>query len=172
MRTFVVALAVFGWTCPIAAEERWAMPNFLGKTLDEARAIAKAAGFVYAIETRPLDCEDAASDDGKINCQWPEPGSRVDKHALIQVNVYRTPTHPGQLVREELARLVGMTVVEAKRELVRLGHDGEVRVAALTVFVPKCALVRVCAVAPEMGTGVHDPILLGLNPKAEISKPR
>jgi hypothetical protein len=53
MRTFVVAIAVFGWTCLTAAEEKLPMPSLLGKTLDEARAIAKAAGFAYAIETRP-----------------------------------------------------------------------------------------------------------------------
>jgi hypothetical protein len=162
-------------------EEYIPMPNLVGKTLAQARAQLKAAGFVRELEisSGPEECpgdDDDGDDDarppvGKINCQTPNPGASVNRHAIVQLHVYEAPTHEGQIVREQIATLVGLTVERAKQELKRMGHDGEVIIEPLLNFSKSCGVDKVCAVDPLIGAGVHDPIRLKVNPKAKIALP-
>jgi len=78
---------------------------------------------------------------------------------------------------EQLATLKGLTLDQAKQQLKKLGHDGEVTVAVVTnsgggqTFVKDCGDNRVCEWSGESGISVHDDITLYTNPKLSIAPP-
>lgn len=161
-----------------AGDGKLTMPDLIGKTPDEARALVKAAGFAGEPESsRPVECENAAKDPGKINCQDPEAGKLVARSAMIQVNVYEVHGMKGIIVRGQLATLKGLTLDQAKQQLKKLGHDGEVTVAVVTnsgggqTFVKGCGDNRVCEWSGESGISIHDGITLYTNPKLSIASP-
>jgi hypothetical protein len=169
-----------GDTAPGASggTRRATVPDLMGKTADEARALVKAAGFVHAPEsTLPLECVDAAQDAGLINCQDPEPGKSLEIYQLIKINVYRPQVISGAIVRRQLATLHGLTPDQAKQELKKLGHDGKVHVRDVTnyggghTYVKECGENKVCYTSSESGIGLHDELTLFINPTLKIAPP-
>ncbi len=147
------------------------MPDLTGKTADDALAALREAGFEpsFEVNRRALECEGAATEVGRINCQLPQPGEIVDRRAIINVTVYDGPhVFKTSLVRAQLVKLRGMTIADAKAYLKQLGHDGEVAVFEQQVFSDRCAVHTVCDVDPEAGTGIHDRIMLLINPNSNV----
>jgi beta-lactam-binding protein with PASTA domain len=139
------------------------VPDLTGKTLDEAVAIVKRAGFKADIEqSRPVECDNPKV-PGQIRCQDPEPGKRVAAYAMIQVNVYQADEHHGRLVREQLDALRGMTVAQAKAALAKLGFTGTVQLDTPVSFIAGCKAERICEVRPEGGVSTSDEITFTLN---------
>lgn len=174
MRALALALGVAIAAGPAVAGQdgKIAVPNLIGKTADEAQKIVDKAGFLTELEidTEPLVC-DGPKDNGKIQCQDPAPGKLVDHYAYIHVAVYHAQQRGGRLLREDLAKLIGLTVDQAKAELKKLGHDGAVNVETEPQYVKKCGADKVCEVEPAGGTGIHDDITLYVNPKLTIAAP-
>jgi hypothetical protein len=149
-----------------------AVPDFTGKTLDEARALAKAAGFSHDVEERPMHCEgDVQKADGKITCQDPEPGKLERRYAGLGVAIHKEWKHEGMLVRAQLLPLIGMTPEQAQKRLQELGHTGKLVVTHELQFVPKCGQNKICSIEHEAGIGVADDMIVSINPKIEISAP-
>jgi beta-lactam-binding protein with PASTA domain len=152
------------------------MIDLTGKTPAEATAALRAAGFngELVVNRTALECVDAQRVPGHINCQNPEPGKLYYKTHEIDVHVFEEQTHEGRLVREQLAKAVGMTVADAKKYFKSIGHTGEIEVeeGGQYGFFKNCAKDRVCSVGPEGGIGVNDRIWLHLNKKSvDITMP-
>jgi hypothetical protein len=154
------------------------VPNLVGKTMDEAKDIVKAAGFSAEVESsKPVECENAPQDPGKINCQDPEAGKVVQRYAMIQVNVYTPQTFSGSIIRSQLATLHGLSPDQAKAALKKMGHDGAVKIGEITdsggghAFNKACGENKVCSTSGESGIGLHDDITLYINPKLSIALP-
>jgi hypothetical protein len=81
------------------------------------------------------------------------------------------PSHPGQLMRDQIETLRGMTPDAAIQRLAQLGHDGKVTVGVVVQFDPTCGQNKVCATSRDGGMGIHDDIELALNPQVTISAP-
>lgn len=160
-------------TPPKAQSDEVVVPDLIGKTRDEAMAIVRAAGFAQDLESsRPLECENAPKVEGRINCQDPEPGKRVKRYTLVQINVYKPTRLQGMVVRDQLLALIGLPPDEARAKLKSYGHDGTVTVTPDTKFHEKCAAGRVCAFdVAEAGIGVHDPITLFTNKVTTVGTP-
>jgi PASTA domain len=157
---------------------RLVVPNLIGKTRDEARALVKAAGFAGEPEdTRPLECVDAARDPGKINCQDPDAGQVVERYRMITIRVYQPTVIKGAIVRSQLLTLRGLTPDDAKVQLRKLGHDGEVRIGTVTdygggkTFDKDCGVNKVCYTSGESGIGIHDAVTLFINPVLKVAAP-
>jgi hypothetical protein len=138
------------------------MPNLVGKTEAEANAMLAAAGFKSSLEhSAPVDCGDSApKDEGKINCQSVDAGSRTQAYTLVQVNIYAPHHFEGMLVRHQLEPLVGMSVEAGKAELVRLGYKGKIEVVHPFQFIDKCGLGKICEIDHEAGISTTDPTMV------------
>jgi hypothetical protein len=154
------------------------VPNLIGKTEEEARLLVKEAGFVHAPEGQtPLECVDAAREPDLINCQDPDPGTSLEIYQLIKIKVYRTQVIHGAIVRRQLESLRGLTPDQAKAQLKKMGHDGEVKIGVVTdygggqSYIKECGQNKVCYTSTESGTGIHDPITLFINPTLTIAPP-
>jgi hypothetical protein len=165
-------------TSAASGTRRAAVPNLIGKTPEQARALVAAAGFAHAPESSsPPECVDAATDPGLINCQDPDPGTTVAAYTLIKINVYRPQVLTGIIVRRQLAALHGLTPDQAKQELKKLGHDGPVHVRDVTdygggkTYIKECGENRVCSTSSESGIGLHDELTLFVNPTLKIAPP-
>lgn len=157
---------------------RLPVPDLIGKTPEEAHALALAAGFAHAPEaTRPLECEGAPRDPGRINCQDPEPGAVAARYTLITINVFRPQVIAGAIVRSQLETLHGLTPDQARQQLKKLGHDGQVTIADVTdsggghTYLKDCGQNKVCYTSSESGIGVHDDLILFVNPTLKIAPP-
>src|SRR5262249_10308908 len=118
---------------PAGGTARAMVPNLIGKTPEEARALVKAAGFTAEPEaTRPLECERAPPEPGLINCQDPDAGQLVERYRMIAIAVYREQVIQGAIVRRQLETLHGLTPDQAKQQLRKLGHDGQVSLGEVT----------------------------------------
>jgi len=163
---------------PSGGTARAMVPNLIGKTPDEARALVKAAGFTGEPEaTRPLECEGAPREPGLINCQDPEAGQVVERYRMIAISVYREQVIQGAIVRRQLETLHGLTPDQAKQQLKKLGHDGQVSIGEVTdsggghTYLKACGDNKVCYTSGESGIGVHDDITLYINPTLKIAPP-
>ena len=162
---------------PGSANGNLTVPNLIGKTEAEAIELVKAAGFNHPVETRMLSCDNAAKVAGKISCQDPQAGQVVEKYALVQVEIYVPHVFKGMVVRDQLRTLIGLTPEQAKAQLVKFGHDGEVVIATVMnsgggeSFVKGCGENRVCELSEDAGMGIHDPITLYINPHLTIAPP-
>ncbi|HEX3764929.1 MAG TPA: PASTA domain-containing protein [Kofleriaceae bacterium] len=154
-------------------DDRPVVPDLIGKTLDEARAIVKAAGFTSEVEgSEQPSCAGATPGaEGHILCQDPEPGQRTNRYAMIQVVIYQPHRFSGMILPQQLAALRGLTVDEARRRLRELGHDGPVRTHVSSDFATGCAADHVCEVGPGGARSLHDEIILFLKPRLEITAP-
>lgn len=178
-RVFVLAatlLAVAGCgalAAVVKGGDDCVVPDLIGRTREEAVALVMAAGFTQGPESsRPVECEDAEHVEGRINCQAPPAGKIVKKYTAVQINVYHKTRIAGAIVREQLLSLIGMTPADAREALKSFGHDGTVEVSPGSRFWDKCGKERVCAFdQPESGMGVHDPIILYVNPGLKIAAP-
>ena len=157
---------------------RITVPNLIGKTPEQARALVKAAGFNSEPESNHiLECMDAARDEGLINCQDPEAGAVVERYSMIKIHVYREQVIHGAIVRRQLEALHGLTPDEAKQQLKKLGHDGKVSVGVVTDFgggqtyIKACGQNKVCYTSGESGIGIHDDVTLYTNPTLKIAAP-
>jgi hypothetical protein len=147
------------------------VPDLLGKTPDDANAVAQAAGFtaVAQLDRDGMDCDHRAG-PGHVVCQTPRPGALV-KHHLVRIHVFTPQSFPGQLIRGQLLTLCGLTVEQARQRLRELGHTGRVFVDEYTQYNKKCGLNLVCAVEPEAGIGLEHDIHLRINPKLTVAAP-
>lgn len=158
---------------PAAAPDgKLAMPDLAGKTFDEAAAQLRSMGFTYDLETQPMECEHAAPAAGKIDCQDPEPGRRVDTHALVRVNVFQPQTHPGIVTKAQTRQLIGMKLDKAKTRLAELGYHGEIDVREEKNDLSSgCQYDTVCSVMP-LDFQYDAPITIVVNKsKLEINVP-
>jgi hypothetical protein len=153
------------------------VPDLIGKTLDEARALVRAAGFSHAPErTRPVVCDDAPQTPGKVNCQDPPAGAVVARYAVIYLNVFQERAHPGVILRSQLATLRGLSPDAVTAQLRRFGHTGKAVVRALDGrdYDPGCGVDTVCKVVSERGAldiPIEDDAMLYVNPKLTIAPP-
>jgi hypothetical protein len=156
-------------------DPRRIVPDLTGKTLDEARAIVRAAGFTSELEdTEQPSCPGVApgaAAEGQILCQDPDPGQQRNRHAPIQVVVYKPQRFAETTLQQQLLALRGLTVDEARVQLRRIGHDGPVKVLRLDKHQSGCAPERVCDVARGRARDLHDEITLWLNPRLDIVAP-
>jgi beta-lactam-binding protein with PASTA domain len=157
---------------------RITVPNLIGKTPEQARALVKAAGFNSEPEANHiLECVDAAHDEGLINCQDPDAGAVVERYAMIKIHVYREQVIHGAIVRRQLEALRGLTPDEAKQQLKKLGHDAKINVGVVTdsgggqTYIKACGQNKVCYTSGESGIGMHDDITLYINPTLKIAAP-
>jgi beta-lactam-binding protein with PASTA domain len=157
---------------------RATVPNLIGKTPEQARALVKAAGFVNEPEaTHPLECEGAPREPGLINCQDPEAGQVIERHRMITISVYREQVITGAIVRRQLETLHGLTPDQARQQLNKLGHDGKVTIGEVTdsggghTYLKQCGQNKVCYTSGESGIGIHDDLTLYINPTLKIAPP-
>jgi hypothetical protein len=155
---------------------RVTVPNLIGKTPEQARALVQAAGFNSEPESNHiLECVDAARDEGRINCQDPDAGAVVERYSMIKIHVYRVIT--GAIVRRQLEALRGLTPDEAKQQLKKLGHGAKVSVGVVTdsgggqTYIKACGENKVCYTSGESGIGLHDDLTLYINPTLKIAPP-
>jgi hypothetical protein len=82
-----------------------------------------------------------------------------------------------RIVRSQLEALHGLTPDQAKAQLKKYGHDGEVRLGVVTdmgggeTFVEACGIDKVCETSGSSGISIHDDITLYLNPVLTIAPP-
>ncbi len=142
-----------------------AAPDVMGKTADEARAIAKAAGITseVALDAHLL-CDEDPRKEGLIGCQDPSPGTRMSQSARLRIAVYKPWAHPGMLVRDQLVTLHGLTVEQAKERLLQLGHTGELIVHTRSDVDPRYGHHQICQIDSEAGISISEPLQIYINP--------
>lgn len=138
-------------------------PDLEGKSFDEAKAAAKAAGFKSEVEEGNVSCVDEKQLEGKVVCQSVDPGKRVRDYTMIQVHVYKKHVFTGMLVRDQLKPLKGMTLTQATAYLKSLGHTGQLKTETLQQHIANCEKDIVCGVANESGTGINDDVTVYVN---------
>lgn len=146
-------------------------PDLTNKTLDEAQAIARNAGLVTELELRELECGNTAPVAGRIDCQKPDPGTKLTRAGWIQVSIYQPRRIPNMIMRADARPAIGMTVDQAKALFKRLGHVGKVSVGTVMHYDDKCGQDRVCELENDE-ISIHDDLVLRLNPKLEIAPPQ
>lgn len=144
------------------------VPDLIGKTADEARALVRTAGFTSELEIDPgVGCDpgpdDPAPSDGHVDCQSPDPGRLASSYAVIKVSVRELAHHGDGLRATELRQLIGMTADEARQRLKQLGHTGKVNLRTTTQFMAGCRENRVCDYGPHAELFARDDISLFLN---------
>ena len=157
---------------------RITVPDLIGKTPEQARALVAAAGFNSEPEANHiLECVDAARNEGLINCQDPEAGAVVERYSMIKIHVYREQVITGAIVRRQLEALRGLSPDEAKQQLKKFGHDAKVSVGVVTdsgggqTYIKACGQNKVCYTSGESGIGIHDDVTLYTNPTLKIAAP-
>jgi beta-lactam-binding protein with PASTA domain len=138
-------------------------PDLEGKSLDEAKAAAKAAGFKSEVEDGNVACQDEKQLEGKVVCQSVDPGKRVRDYTMIQVHIYKKHVFTGMLVRDQLKPLKGMSLTQARTYLKSLGHTGQLKTETLQQHVASCEKDIVCGVASEAGVGIGDDVTVYVN---------
>jgi hypothetical protein len=141
------------------------VPDVMGKTADEARAIVKAAGFHRDVElNESLGCPDAPRTAGRIFCQNPAAGTRVSRNDWIQVAVPAPAMRlrPGYINYEQLRPLVGLPLPEVKRRLKQLGHTGHLQIEREGNVSATCHDDRVCSLTQEGDSAVDADIWIEL----------
>jgi hypothetical protein len=83
----------------------------------------------------------------------------------------------GAIVRSQLETLWGLSPDEARQQLRKLGHDGNVSIGVVTdsgggqTYLKDCGENKVCYTSGESGIGVHDDLTLFINPTLKIAPP-
>ena len=83
----------------------------------------------------------------------------------------------GALVRRQLESLWGLSPDDARRQLKKLGHDGNVAISVVTdsggghTYRKDCGENKVCYTSGESGIGLHDDLTLFINPTLTIAPP-
>ena len=75
------------------------------------------------------------------------------------------------ILPRQLATLRGLTIDEARERLKQLGHDGPIRVHVYGQFAAGCARDKVCDVGPGGARGLHDEVVLFVQPRLDIAAP-
>jgi beta-lactam-binding protein with PASTA domain len=145
------------------------VPNLVGKTLDEAKALVKAAGFIAEPEDRPAEgCDDDKLpdyDDGIIQCQSPHAGSVADNKYLNIAVVVRHGGHKkGVLLISQLRPLMFHPLTYVKDALKKLGFDGAIDVKADWTS-GGCEPDHVCSIEPMDNVDIHGRITLSTPPR-------
>ncbi|HEX4452849.1 MAG TPA: PASTA domain-containing protein [Kofleriaceae bacterium] len=138
------------------------VPNLVGKTLAEATAILKSAGFSYEPESRAGNSCGGDSpdvDDQQIWCQDPDPGTVADKYKLVQVVVRHGGHRKGVLLIEQIRPLMFHSVTYVKDALAKLGFDGTIDVKADWTG-GGCEPDHVCKIDPMENVDIHGHITL------------
>jgi hypothetical protein len=158
---------------PVAEGARkLAVPDLIGRSADEARALVKAAGFSQDMEVRDsLECDDAPREPDRINCQDPAAGALTNSYALIHIKVYRAQNLPANDIRNRIGSLRGLTLDEARHRLKDRGHDGKVIIRFKDNYDDHCGQDRVCDSSVRQLTSLHDDIALWVNRKLTIAPP-
>jgi len=83
----------------------------------------------------------------------------------------------GAIVRRQLETLHGLTPDQARQQLKKLGHDGNVSIGEVTdsggghTYIKACGDNKVCYTSGESGIGLHDDLTLFINPTLKIAPP-
>ena len=138
----IVALAVVLAGCPLGATTT--------TTLTAGRSATTTAPVATA--SPPAAAANAGADDG-------------------------TPVIAGAIVRRQLEALHGLTPDQARQQLKKLGHDGNVTIGEVTdsggghTYLKECGQNKVCSTSGESGIGLHDDLILFINPTLKIAPP-
>jgi hypothetical protein len=155
-----------------AAEVRLVVPDLIGKTPEEARAIVKAAGFTQEVELREsLQCEGEPRDPGRINCQEPEAGVRTNSYAMVHIKVFRAQDLVANQFASRFGDLRGLTLEEARQRLAQAGHDGAISVATKDQYDDGCGQNKACTWRLHGARTNHDEVTLWFNRKTAIALP-
>ena len=105
------------------------VPDVIGKTADEARALVRAAGFAREVElSTMLSCDGPRRAD-RITCQSPAAGTRVTRNDWVQIAVHTVQPHKTWSIEpDQLRPLIGRPLAEVKQRLRGLGHVGHLDV--------------------------------------------
>jgi beta-lactam-binding protein with PASTA domain len=140
------------------------VPNLVGKSLAEANQMMKAAGFLGEAEDHQIGCDDGAPnvDDGLIKCQDPAPGTVIDKHRLVLVNVVHGGHKKGFIVASQIRSLIDQPIAKVKDELKTMGFVGtfEMKPADDYHRLGICQDGTVCAIEPNDNVDVHGTLAL------------
>ncbi len=138
------------------------VPNLVGKTLAEATAIMKSAGFLYDPEPSALDCGATAPDvdDQQIQCQDPDPGTVVGNNKLVEIGVRHGGHRKGVLIIDQLRPLMGHSLAYVKDAIKKLGFDGTIDVNANWTGGGGCEPDHVCKIDPMDNVDIHGHITL------------
>ncbi|HEY1551516.1 MAG TPA: PASTA domain-containing protein [Kofleriaceae bacterium] len=148
------------------AETKVKVPNLVGKTLDEANALMKAAGFVAEAEDHQIFCDNAPDvDDGYIRCQDPAPGTLFDKYHLVNVNVVRNGHKKGLIVASQIRPLIDKPIEQVKAALAKLGFVGSYEMKAVDNEhgYGRCEHGTVCGLEPHDNVDVHGTLTMFIN---------
>ena len=149
MRRAVIVVGIVLLGSVVArSDAKLKVPDVRGKTVAEANAIVKQAGFVYEVTPFDIGCDDSAPKhgNGTIRCQSPDPGELADKHALVRVSIQQDFDDSGLIRAKDLATLIGLTVDAAEKKLRDLGYKGEFQVLG---YDGVCKKGIVCKVEPD-----------------------
>lgn len=142
----VLAFAAIAWS-----DARLKVPDLFGKTQDEANELLKNAGFMFDATSSAVGCKGPVPtgkpDENRIKCQEPQAGALVDKHTMIQVELYEIPQHPERISTSVLGSLINLPIDEAKQKLHDLGYRGVIKLGTYRGARP-CKRGAVCDVEP------------------------
>jgi beta-lactam-binding protein with PASTA domain len=179
--TFAVLVALLATVmaqrlAPADPAPRYVVPNLVGKSPDEARAMVRAAGFEYDLEvdSASLDCGEHPPKvaNRHILCQKPVAGTVGDRNTIVYSVTYAEPRKRDEWIsKEQLASLRGLKVGDAKAKLAEWSFDGKLKVMHTAEFDADCGVDKVCGTWPNSGVHWHEKLTLYINEKAEISAP-
>ena len=158
----MLAIAAVAWS-----DAKLTVPDLFGKTQDEANAIVKNAGFAYEPGRGGIGCKGPTPtgkpNEWRVYCQDPAPGTLVDKHAMIQIELWMIADRSAWIEKEFLRSLIGLPIDQAKQKLHDVGHLGFIEVNDYT-GKRTCKRGTVCGVEPFEAILKHGDLILYVAP--------
>jgi beta-lactam-binding protein with PASTA domain len=162
--TAAIVVAILAATGRAQPSKMAKVPNLVGKSLAEANQMMKAAGFIGEAEDHQIGCDDGTPnvDDGLIKCQDPAPGTFLDKHRLVLVNVVHGGHKKGFIVASQIRSLIDQPIAKVKDALKDMGFVGtlEMKEADDDHNADSCQRGTVCAIEPHDNVDVHGTLAL------------
>jgi hypothetical protein len=151
------------------------VPDLSGKTKEDAIAAVRAAGFTYPAQEYPLACDGAPPAVGRVACQDPDPGARVQRYTLVRLGVTHEDRLRDVFLRKDFDALRGLTVERARARAQQAGHTGSIKVAPTDRYVEGCNQGTVCTATDQLGgqSGMskRDTLVLRINEALSIAPP-
>jgi len=163
----IVALAV----SPAGADDKLKVPNLVGKSVEDAQDTANKSGFPRDLDKQRAgpDCKGTVTELGKVRCQSPAPGTLLGRYESITVFV-NMPHEPKEWDYDDTAKLIGLTVAQAKKQLADDGFKGKIEVQESSM--DGCKPGTLCDIQPRaFGEDASITFLARSNKKLEIKGP-